>query len=271
MEKFKRGERIALITKALIEQPNRQISLSYFCDRFDAAKSTISEDLAIIKEALQREKLGTLHTIAGAAGGIKYTPAVNLQEAEALLEHWCQRLADPKRIIPGGFLYMADVIFDSFVVSKVGELFAQYFSHLEIDCVITIETKGIPLATMTAKTLGVPLVIIRDNSKVTEGSSVSINYVSGSSRRISTMSLSRRALPNGAKVLIIDDFMKAGGTAKGIHELMEEFDANVVGMGVFVATSEPKQKLVQNYLSILELTVLDEEKDVIKLKPALFQ
>lgn len=270
MEKLKRGERLTLITKEIIEQPNRQISLTYFCDKYGVAKSTISEDLAIVKDALLKGNQGTLQTISGAAGGIKYVPAMTKEETGKLLEQWCARLADPKRIIPGGFLYMADVIFDSQVTGKAGWIFASYFSHLELDCVITIETKGIPLATMTARVLNLPLVIIRDNSKVTEGSSVSINYVSGSTKQIRTMSLSRRALPAGAKVLFIDDFMKAGGTAKGIHELMAEFGAQVMGTGVFIATVEPGRKLVQNYLSILKMTHFDEENELIQVKPALF-
>ena len=54
-----------------------------------------------------------------------------------------------------------------------------------------METKGIPAALMAAQALGVPLVIARRSSKVYEGSAVNINYVSGSSAHIETMSLSR--------------------------------------------------------------------------------
>ena len=72
-----------------------------------------------------------------------------------------------------------------------------------------METKGIPVALMTANALGVPLVIARRSSKVYEGSAVNINYVSGSSGHIETMSLSRRAVQEGQRALIIDDFIKA--------------------------------------------------------------
>jgi len=84
------------------------------------------------------------------------------------------------------------------------------FASLAPDYIMTVETKGIPLAFATARAANLPLVTVRRGSKVTEGSSVSINYVSGSTHRIQTMSLPRRAIPSGAKVLIIDDFMKAG-------------------------------------------------------------
>jgi len=49
------------------------------------------------------------------------------------------------------------------------------------------------------------------------------------------MTLTKRAIPQNAKVLIIDDFMKAGGTAKGLTELVHEMNGKVVGTGVLVA------------------------------------
>ena len=52
---------------------------------------------------------------------------------------------------------------------------------------MTIATKGISLAYAVANYLNVPVVIVRRNNKVTEGPTVSINYVSGSTKRIQTM------------------------------------------------------------------------------------
>jgi purine operon repressor len=115
---------------------------------------------------------------------------------------------------------------------------------------------------MTANSLNIPLVIVRSDNRVTEGSTVSINYVSGSTGKIQTMYISKRAIKNGAKVLIIDDFMKAGGTAKGMVDLMKEFDANVKGIGVMIATKEPRDKLVDEYLSLITLEKVDLEEGI---------
>ena len=98
-----------------------------------------------------------------------------------------------------------------------------------IDVVMTIATKGIPLAYAVANYLNVPVVIVRRDNMVTEGPTVSINYVSGSTKRIQTMVLSKRSLAEGSKVLIIDDFMKAGGTVNGMISLLEEFQAQCSG------------------------------------------
>lgn len=269
MEKVRRSERIVVMIKKLIDNPNNLLSLSYFTEEFGLAKSTVSEDLAIIKNTLGRYKIGRIETISGASGGVKYIPLISKEKIHDFLKGLSERLSTGERIVPGGFIYMSDIIFNPQLVTTIGEIFATKFFHLNPDYIITVETKGIPLAFMTARALNIPLVIVRNDNRVTEGSSVSINYVSGSTKRIQTMSLPRRALPQGSKVVIIDDFMKAGGTAKGIIDLMEEFSAEVVGIGVLVGTHEPEQKLVKDYSALLMLEYVDEVSKTITLIPNL--
>ena len=122
-----------------------------------------------------------------------------------------------------------------------------------------METKGIPLAYEVAKMLGVQLVIVRRDPKVTEGSTVSINYASGSSNRIQTMSLSRKSIKKGSKCVFIDDFMKAGGTAIGIINLLKEFESELLGIGVLVDNIESGHKLVEEYISIIQFTGINNE------------
>ncbi len=267
--KKKRNERIGALIKILSDQPNKVITLNYFCEIFSAAKSTISEDIVIAKDILEDLQLGTIQTITGALGGVKYIPLIDKERAIEFLQDICNKLEKWERLIPGGFIYMTDIIYSPNVVAKIGEILATQFFDKDIDYVLTMETKGIPIALMTGKALGVPLVIIRRDSRVTEGSTVSINYVSGSSNRIQNMYLSRRALPKEAGVLIIDDFMKAGGTAKGMMDLMEEFECRVEGIGVLVATDEPEVKVVDKYVSLLHLREVDTINKKIHIAPNL--
>ena len=268
MEKMKRTDRLVILTALLTKNPNVLISLTELVELTGAAKSTISEDLSIIRDTISGFALGELISLSGAAGGVKFRPFESRDSLAAFLQDLARLLANPERIIPGGFVYMTDVIFDPRVVNRIGEAFYARFRDAAPDYIVTMETKGIPPAMMTSRAFNVPLVIIRDASRVTEGSSVSINYISGSNRRIQTMSLSRRALPAGARVLIIDDFMKGGGTAKGMQELMAEFNARVVGTGVVVATREPLQKQVHDFYPLLELVEIDDLKREIIIKPA---
>jgi len=263
VRKLKRNERIGGLVRILVENPNKVFTLNYFTEIFDAAKSTISEDLVIIKKMMEDLYLGKVETISGASGGVKYIPSISSDEAYGLLNTICNKLMDKTRIIPGGFLFMSDIIYNPNYVRRIGKIFASKFIDKNIDYVVTVETKGIPLALMTANALNIPLVIIRNDNRVTEGATVSMNYVSGSTGKIQNMYVSKRAIRNGSNVLIIDDFMKAGGTVKGVVDLMKEFDADVKGIGVLIATKDPQLKLVKDYLPLIILEKVDNNEGIL--------
>lgn len=269
MVRLKRSERVAALLKILSDNPNEILTLNYFSEILGAAKSTISEDITAAKKVVEQMSLGLIETISGAAGGVKYRPFVKAEDSLKLLNDICCKLNDGSRIIPGKFLYMADIICNPSISAKIGEIFATKFMDKNADYVVTIETKGITLAMMTARALNIPLVVVRRDSKVTEGSTISINYVSGSSHRIQTMSISKRSLTEGSRVVLIDDFMKAGGTVKGLLDLMKEFNSEVVGIGVLISTDEPEDKLVHDYFSLLKLKKVDEKTKEIVVFPSL--
>ncbi len=262
-----RSQRLVLISQALMNRPGTLFSLGYFCERLGAAKSTVSEDLDLVGETFELLGLGRVESFPGAGGGVTYWPEMPVAESGQLSEELCRVLSDPGRILPGGFLYMTDLIFTPDWAQRFGRFFASRFRDTGADYVITVETKGIPLALMTARFLNQPLVVIRRDARVTEGPSLSISYLSGSTGRIQTMSLPRRALPSGSKVLLIDDFMKAGGTARGMLDLMAEFEARVVGLGVLVETAEPSKKLVKDHASLAILESVDEKTKTVKIGP----
>lgn len=259
MEKFSRNMRISAISKMLIENPNKVINLNTFTEKFNAAKSTISEDILVIKDTLNRLNLGRVETVAGAAGGVKYICGISDEEKKEFAEELCSILREKDRIIPGNYIYMTDIMYNPEIISKAGLVLATAFNDKDVDCVVTVETKGIPLAYEVAKMLGVQLVIVRRDNKVTEGTTVSINYVTGSSKRIQTMSLSRKALKSGSNCVFIDDFMKAGGTALGIVNILKEFDSKLVGIGIMIEDVETPKKLVEDYISIVEFKGVSEE------------
>lgn len=264
--KFRRSGRLVDLTNYLLTHPHELIPLTFFSERYESAKSSISEDLTIIKQTFEQQGIGTLLTVPGAAGGVKYIPKMKQAEAEEFVQTLGQSLANPERILPGGYVYLTDILGKPSVLSKVGKLFASVFADREIDVVMTVATKGIPLAYAAASYLNVPVVIVRKDNKVTEGSTVSINYVSGSSNRIQTMSLAKRSMKTGSNVLIIDDFMKAGGTINGMISLLDEFNANVAGIGVLVEAEGVNERLVDEYMSLLTLSTINMKDKSIEIQ-----
>jgi purine operon repressor len=267
MKKLKRSARLVEMTQYLLFRPHTLIPLTTFADRYSSAKSSISEDLAIIKEVFELEGLGELLTMAGAAGGVKFIPKVPKAISLQFIKKLCAKLAQPERILPGEFIYMSDILGQPSIMNEVGKMFASAFAGRDIDVVMTVETKGIPLAYATASYLNLPVVIVRRDNRVTEGSAVSINYVSGSNKRIQTMSLARRAMKEESRVLIVDDFMRAGGTIQGMMDLLKEFRATLKGVGVFVESGVVVEHLVEDYISLARLTEMDAKTKHIAVVP----
>ena len=79
--------------------------------------------------------------------------------------------------------------------------------------------------------------------------------------------LSRRAVKEGQKCLIVDDFLKGGGTAKGMVDLMREFGVTVVGMTFVMSTAQPMKKRISGEKSLMVMDI-DPDAESAFVKPA---
>ena len=268
--KSKRNERVGAMMKILSDEPNKLFTLGVFAEKFGVAKSTVSEDVDLLESIMSSYSLGRLETLPGASGGVKYLPEMGPQAAREFIQEVCQQLSDPKRILTGGYLYMLDILSHPAYVARMGEILAMWFAKDRPNFVLTVETKGIPVAFMVAKTLNIPLWVARRDARITDGTAVMINYITGgasSARRIQTMSLPKRAIKEGQRALIIDDFCKAGGSVRGLCELMREFMVTVAGIGVVMATPERRSDDVR---SLMTLHGVDESTSKVDVRPSSF-
>ena len=248
---MKKSQRVCAITHILTENPNRDFSLGGFAERFDCAKSSISEDIKLVREAIDAAGYGYLETTSGARGGVRYVPYISAEESLSVLEELSRRLSEPDRMIGSGFLYTSDVMFSPDLAKGAARIFAKRFASLDADMVVTVETKGIGTALFTAELLNLPLAVIRHESRVSEGSTISINYFSGSASRIQQMSISKKGIVKGCRAIVIDDFMRGGGSMTGIYNILDEFDAKAVGTGVVVVAGGRENKRIADYVPLL--------------------
>lgn len=265
-EKLPKPIRYSFILKELSENPYRQFRLQYFAEKWNISKSTISEDLAEIEMYLQKAKAGHLISIAGAAGGVMFQPYFGEEDLKSLKEELCERLMDEDRIIVDELLYMNDLFYDPNILERMSKGIISYYDLSTIDYIATIETKGIPLATRIAGLANKPLVIIRKRTVLTEGTSLYKNYTDSNSGQIKTMTVSLKAVQRGSRVLFVDDFMRAGGTAKAVKALLKELDAELAGIAVVMVTGIPEQKLVENYQALVEYDGIKDGKLMITPK-----
>src|SRR3990172_8203236 len=248
--RLRRGERMVAIAHRLLTHPYQLFPLSTFMELLGAAKSTISEDLGFVRQAFDRFHLGKGETLPR-------------DQIRTLVDALCRRLRAPARVLPGGFLQTTDLISTPRSAVPIGEAFATLLGDVRPDVVLTMEVKGIPLALETARAFNVPMVTIRRGGRVTEGPSVTVNYVSGSSRLVGQMTLPLRAIQPGAKAIFIDDFLRGGGTARGVVDLIKEFRAELIGIGVLIETGVPKEKMAERYLSLIVYEGTNEHGEVL--------
>lgn len=263
--KLRRSERTVLISNYLINHPYELTSLNTFAERYSSAKSSISEDVSIIKRAFEDSEIGRIETVTGAGGGVIFSPTISDEEAKKVAEDLCKRMSESDRILPGGYIYLSDLLSTPLILKNVGRIMAKAFADEKIDAVMTVATKGVPLANAVADVLNVPFVIVRRDLKITEGSTVSVNYVSGSSDRIEKMFLSKRSLKPNSRVLIVDDFLKGGGTINGMISLLTEFTSNLAGVAVFADNAQGEREDM-DYKSLLTVTHIDVKTNTINVE-----
>jgi len=250
--KSTRTERLIRMASRFLLDPSSQHSLTEIAERFGISKTVVSDDVGIIDKALSDESIGRLEVERGRSGGAAFRPLLSEDLRRRWLKEMADKLNEPGRLLPGMLVYYSDILFDPFYVRRLGFILASDFFELDADIVMTSEMKGISLAMFTAHALGLPLAVCRFKNRPSDGPAVAVHYQAANGD-IRTMYMGTRHLSEGKRVLVIDDFMRGGSTAAGMLSVAREFGAMPVGVGVFIAASQPETKAVDSYEPLLRL------------------
>ena len=108
---------------------------------------------------------------------------------------------------------------------------ADAFEGRRVDKVIGVEARGFILAAPVAYRLGAGFVPVRKPGKLpwrTESEQYALEY------GVDSLEMHSDALQAGEDVLVIDDVIATGGTAKATTRLVERAGANVIGLGFLI-------------------------------------
>lgn len=125
---------------------------------------------------------------------------------------------------------------DTGLLFAMGEAWADEFRAEKPDLVLTVEASGIALAVAAAHALGdLPVVFAKKSATVVlNQETVQAPVYSFTHKTRNTIRIERRYLPEGSRVLIIDDFLADGQAVRGMMNLCEQQNAEVVGVGIAV-------------------------------------
>lgn len=148
-----------------------------------------------------------------------------------------QRLRSLIRDIPDfpreGILFkdITPLMADAAALELAVQGLARYAEPLGVDCVLAAEARGFLLGPALALRLGAGFALARKPGKLphrTIAAEYELEYGTDS------LELHADALRKGARVLVHDDLLATGGTAKALCELVESCGAIVAGCGFLV-------------------------------------
>ena len=129
------------------------------------------------------------------------------------------------------FKDITPVLADPMAFSTITDLIVVHFGRGNVDKVVGIEARGFILASPVAYHFGAGFVPIRKQGKLpweTVGAEYALEYGTA------TLELHKDSVEPGERVLIVDDVLATGGTAKAAASLVEEIGGKVCGIACMI-------------------------------------
>lgn len=130
-----------------------------------------------------------------------------------------------------GFKDIAPLLADPGALRLAVQGLADHARPLGVDCVVAAEARGFLLGPALAIELGAGFVLARKPGKLpfqTVKAEYLLEYGSGE------LELHTDALGPGKRVLVHDDLLATGGTARALCELVESLGGEIVGCGFLI-------------------------------------
>jgi adenine phosphoribosyltransferase len=147
---------------------------------------------------------------------------------------------------PGiNFYDITTLLKDAGGLRRTVDALADQFAGEKVDAVIGVEARGFIFAPALAYHLGTGFVPVRKPRKLpAECVAISYDLEYGQD----TLEIHRDAIGNGHRVIIADDLLATGGTAKAVCDLVEGLGGKIEGL-VFVVELEflPGREKLEGY------------------------
>jgi len=152
---------------------------------------------------------------------------------------------------PGILFYdITTLLKDPLALRMTVDRFVWLFTKQKVDKVVGMESRGFMFGPIVAYDLNAGFVPVRKPGKLpaeTVEQSYELEY--GTDR----LQVHRDSIQPGEKVLIVDDLVATGGTARATAQLIERLGGEVVGMGFIIELTflEPRKRLTEYRLESL--------------------
>jgi len=146
------------------------------------------------------------------------------------------------------FRDFSPILGDPSAMSFVVEEFSKQFHPKDVDTFVGIESRGFIIASILAQKYGKGMVMLRKEGKL-PGKTVKTSYTIEYGKAV--LEIQKSVLNQGENVVICDDLLATGGTAKAAAKLVEEVGGKVGGFAFIIELTDLNGiKEINNYKTI---------------------
>ena len=161
-----------------------------------------------------------------------------------------RRIAEYSNFPKKGILFrdFSPILGDPSAMSFIVEEFSKQFHPRDVDVFAGIESRGFIVASILAQKYSKGMVMLRKEGKL-PGKTVKTSYTTEYGKAV--LEIQKNALKEGERVVICDDLLATGGTAKTAAKLVERIGAKVVGFAFIIELTELNGiKEINNYKTV---------------------
>ena len=149
------------------------------------------------------------------------------------------------------FRDITTLLSDAEALNETNERFAEHYKNAKIDVVAGVESRGFIIGTPLAIRMGLGFIPIRKAGKLpgpTHGVDYDLEY--GKDR----VEVHQDAIPEGSRVLLVDDLIATGGTIEGSAKLVKKVGGVIVGYAFVIELTDLKgrERLQEPVFSLIE-------------------
>jgi len=133
------------------------------------------------------------------------------------------------------FRDFSPILKDSSALSYVADEFSKFFNPRDVDLFAGIESRGFLLAGVLAARYNKGMVMIRKAGKL-PGKTIKISYKIEYGQ--DTIEIQKDLIKEGQKIIICDDLLATGGTAKASAKLIEKIGGKITGFAFIIELTE---------------------------------
>lgn len=148
-----------------------------------------------------------------------------------------EKIAEYPNFPKKGILFrdFSPVLKDPSSLSQIADEFSKHFHPKNVDVFVGIESRGFLLATILALRYNKGIVMVRKAGKL-PGKTAKLSYTIEYGK--DTIEIQKDILEKGQRVIICDDLLATGGTAKAAGKLVEKVGGEIVGFAFIIELTE---------------------------------